>query len=64
MALKQIEAEFRCPSCKGIPYRVMRVLIEGSQGVYRHETEALDGAPQPNAATLKCPRCEIILERV
>ena len=62
----EVEADFVCPKCRGIPYRLFRQ--QASPGS-DHFVHILRAGPDGNAAVpddrknLKCPNCDVPVER-
>lgn len=56
-ARMEIEAVFRCPTCKGMPYKLFRRSTEANPDVFTHLVCPTDpSVPPPLEPTLRCPR--------
>lgn len=61
----EVETSFRCPKCNGEPYRLYRRQVKPGAEVFEHLLWPTDpSVPPPLSNTdLRCPNCNVTLER-
>lgn len=61
----ELDAVLRCPTCRGVPYRVFRRQVSPGSPVFEHVLWPTDPAvlPPTDSARLQCPGCREPLRR-